>query len=70
MGHTKIPGRWSVLSMHMDGKRMYIVYRKRDRDAIDHAGNRETYGQYTEDRSAAEALADYLNEKEESACRS
>lgn len=61
----KIPSRWSVSSQHIDGKRVYIVYRKRARDAIDHAGNRETYGQYTEDRRAAEALADYLNEKDE-----
>jgi len=53
-----------VSSQYIDGVRQYIAYRMRDTSEPDHAGNRETYGEYSPDRGAVEALARMLNERE------
>lgn len=57
-------GRWEVTSNHINGKKVYRVFRKKNADAVDHSGNREYAGEYCDDRKACEALARYLNEKE------
>lgn len=58
-------GKWKVTSNPIDGKSLYRVYRIRDTGAVDHSGNREYYGDYTEDKEEALSIADQLNAKEE-----
>lgn len=43
---------------------MYQAYRIRDVDAVDHSGNREYAGEWTENKAEAQAVADRLNEEE------
>lgn len=52
---------WKVSSNSINGKKLYIVYRIRNTSEVDHSGNRETRGDYTESREEAAALADKLN---------
>ena len=56
---------WRVTANPVAGKMLYGVYRLKDKDALDHSGNRETRGGYYEHRSEAEHLAAVLNEEEE-----
>lgn len=55
--------KWMVSNQMIGGERKYIAYRMLDTTQPDHSGNREYRGNYTRDRSAAQALADYLNER-------
>jgi hypothetical protein len=57
-------GKWKVTYQYIGNKKMYAVYRLRDVNAVDHSGNREYAGGWTENREAAEVVADQLNEKE------
>ena len=52
---------WRVSCNPVAGKEFYQVYRLRDKDAIDHSGNRETKGGLYESRIDAEKLAATLN---------
>lgn len=59
-------GRWKVTSNPINGKTMYAAFRLADVLAVDHSGNREYASRdassvWTEDRTAAQALADELN---------
>ena len=54
-------GKWKVSSNFIGDEKMYSVYRLRDVDKIDHSGNREYAGDWTENREAAQVLADQLN---------
>ena len=56
---------WKVTSNTINGKKMYAVYRKRDINAVDHSGNREYAGGYSEYREAAVMTAAELNKIEE-----
>lgn len=57
---------WKVSSNYINGEKMYIVYRLRDVNAVDHSGNREYMGGYVISREKCEKLAKELNQKEES----
>ena len=57
-------GEWKVSSNFLNGKQMFTVYRLRNVDEVDHSGNREYYGGYTDSKEEAQELADYLNSKE------
>lgn len=59
-------GPWKVSSNYINGEKMYIVYRLRDVNAVDHSGNREYAGEYATNRKVCEKLAKELNEREES----
>lgn len=56
---------WRVTANPVAGKMFYGVYRLKDKDAVDHSGNRETRGGYYEHREDAEKLAATLNDEEE-----
>ena len=56
--------KWKVTSNPINGTTMYAVYRLRDVDAVDHSGNREFAGEWTENREAAQVVADNLNREE------
>ena len=60
---------WRVTANPVAGKMLYGVYRLRDKDALDHSGNRETRGGYYERREDAEKLAATLNKDEEEKAR-
>jgi hypothetical protein len=54
-------GKWKVTLNYIGGDKMYAVYRLRDINEIDHSGNREYAGGWTENREAAEVIADQMN---------
>lgn len=56
---------WKVTSNMIDGKKIYGVYRTRDVNEVDHSGNREMHGGYTDNREEAAAIAERLNIAEE-----
>ena len=56
---------WKVSSQHINGMKLYSVYRLKDIDEVDHSGNRETHSGFFEDRKSAEDYAAQLNEEEE-----
>lgn len=53
--------KWKVTTNIIGGKRMYGVYRTLDINAVDHSGNREMYGDYTDNREEAKSIAEKLN---------
>lgn len=53
---------WKVSSQHINGMKLYSVYRLKDIDEVDHSGNRETHSGFFEDRKSAEDYAAQLNE--------
>lgn len=56
---------WKVTSNYVPGAgKYYQAYRLRDKDDIDHSGNREYSGDVFADKAAAQAYADSLNGKE------
>ena len=55
---------WRVTANPVGGKMMYGVYRLRDKDALDHSGNRESAGRWYDDRDLAEDVARIKNEEE------
>ncbi len=59
------PSKWRVTANPVSGTMLYSVYRIRDVDAIDHSGNRESYGPWFDTKEEAEALAKKLNEEVE-----
>lgn len=63
---------WRVSSNIINGRKMYIAYRLRDVNGIDHIGNREYNensgapyyrGGYTEERALVERLVAELNKE-------
>lgn len=54
-------GKWKVTSNPIGGKTLYSVYRLRDVDQVDHSGNREFAGEWTDNREAVQVVADQLN---------
>ena len=53
---------WRVTSNVFDGcVKKYAVYRLLDVSEVDHSGNREYIGDYTEDREIARSAARQLN---------
>ena len=55
-------GKWKVIRNPMGG---YIVARVKNTEEIVHSGNLEYYGEYSDDKSERQAVADKLNAKEE-----
>lgn len=55
---------WRVTSNIIDGTKMYAVYRLRDVNEVDHAGNREYIRGFTADKELAERIARKLNRAE------
>lgn len=55
---------WKVSSQHINGMKLYSVYRLKDIDEVDHSGNRETHSGFFEDRKSAEVYAAQLNAEE------
>ena len=58
---------WRVTANPIGGQMMYGVYRLRDKDALDHSGNRESLGRWFDDRALAEDVARIMNEEEQDA---
>ena len=58
-------GKWKVQCNVIGGVRMYIPYRVINEKEVIHSGNIEHYGKYTEDEAAAQAVADRLNNENE-----
>ena len=58
-------GKWIVMSARVDGGKIFRAYRLRDAERSDTEENREYAGDWCTDRRAVEALARYLNDKEE-----
>jgi hypothetical protein len=56
---------WQVSSNRIAGKMQYIVFRFKDIDAVNHSGNREYFGGYTEDYESRVHVAQQLNDLEE-----
>lgn len=54
---------WRISTNIVAGKKLYQVYRLKDKDAVDHSGNRETRGGLYEEEWCAERLAAALNEE-------
>ena len=63
---------WRVTSNTINGSRMFIAYRLRDTNGVDHSGNREYIensgkpyyrGGYTENRALVEKLVTELNQE-------
>ena len=57
-------GPWSVTSQFIDSERIFQVYRLRDVDTVDHAGNREYEQEIFLSRTAAERHAHTMNATE------
>lgn len=57
------PSEWKVTSNPIEDVTLYRVYRIRDTSEVDHSGNREYVGNYTQDREKARIVADLLNGK-------
>lgn len=57
--------KWKVTANPVCDTMLYRVYRTRNTAEVDHSGNREYYGNYTQDKHAAQEAADKLNAKEE-----
>lgn len=55
-------GEWKVAHQYIGGETFIRVYRLRDKDAIDHSGNREYYDGIFQTDAQAERLAKILNE--------
>lgn len=54
---------WRVTSQYINGTKMFAAYRLRDKNAVDHAGNREySAAGYCESKEDTEGLVEYLNE--------
>ena len=58
-------GKWKVASQYIGGEKMYAVYRLRNVDEVDHSGNREYAGGWTDDKEVAVEAADQLNGRED-----
>ncbi|MDF2858669.1 MAG: hypothetical protein K0Q87_4520 [Neobacillus sp.] len=56
---------WKVTSNRIDGEKIYAAYRLRDTNEVDHSGNREYAGGWTNNRDAAQVIADQLNSRAE-----
>ena len=56
---------WRVTANPVGGEMRYGVYRLRDKDALDHSGNRESLGRWFDDRKLAEDMARIMNEEDE-----
>ncbi len=56
---------WKVASNIIAGRKMYIVYRARNKAEVLHAGNVEYVGEYTTNKEEAEILAEKLNAESE-----
>lgn len=54
--------KWQVSSQYINGEKIFQVYRRRDVNEVDHAGNREYFDGTFDNKAAAQAVADKLNE--------
>ena len=57
--------KWKVTCNHIDGKKYYRAYRLINEKEVDHSGNREYAGDYTQSREEAQKVADLMNAREE-----
>ena len=64
-GVKAMKSKWKVTSNIIGGKKMYGVYRTLDINAVDHSGNREMHGNYTDNREEAVSVAERLNSEGE-----
>lgn len=55
---------WKVTSNYIAGEKMYAAYRLRDVNAVDHSGNREYAGGWSNNREAVQVVVDQLNGKD------
>jgi len=55
-------GEWKVTSQMIGDTRKYSAFRMLDTSKVDHSGNREYAGGYTENREAVEVIVAHLNE--------
>lgn len=56
--------KWKVTSNTINGQKVYGVYRTRDIGQVDHSGNRDYAGGWTDNREAAAIVAAELNKIE------
>lgn len=52
---------WKIKPDYVDGKTIYHVFRHKDKNAIDHSGNREYKTDIFRTYNDAKMYADYLN---------
>lgn len=52
---------WKVSRNYFQGEYFYIAYRLIDKDEVDHSGNREYFGHYTQDIHEVQKIVDELN---------
>ena len=57
--------RWKVTSNYIDGGKYFRAYRLINEKEVDHSGNREYAGDYTQSREEAQKVADLMNSQEE-----
>lgn len=55
-------GKWKVTSQDIGDVRKYAAVRIIDTSKVDHSGNREYAGGYTENRESVEVIVAHLNE--------
>jgi len=58
---------WRITSNQIEDIKLFRVFRIRDTSQVDHSGNREYLGKYTQDREVAKIVVDVLNGGEASA---
>ena len=52
---------WKVSRNYFQGEYFYIAYRLINKDEVDHSGNREYFGHYTQDIHEVQKIVDALN---------
>lgn len=57
--------KWKITHNYILGRAVFQVYRIRDINEVDHAGNREIWPKIFETEEEAQALVDKLNEEAE-----
>lgn len=57
-------GKWRVSTNRIGDNWMYIVFRLRDVNAVDHSGNREYATGYMDSKQEAQKIADELPAEE------
>lgn len=57
--------KWYVANNYVGGEHLYIAMRTRDTSKVQHAGNVETYGNYSKDKEEIQRIVNMLNKEED-----
>lgn len=58
-----MPSEWKISSQYIGDEKYYIAYRLKNKNAVDHTGNREFRGHYSKDISEVEKMVEELNKE-------